>query len=156
MPTFNSWTGVDSPTLDGQYAPPIAQINTVGIPATKVGFASLNVATTQVLNGFLSSFANADYAEWPVMLQSGTYQLMLIGVENTDSPIIDVSLDGVVIATYDQYNAALTWNVVEFTNDVVVSDSGQHLLRVTIDGKNASSSAYTARISYLQLIRTGA
>jgi hypothetical protein len=94
---------------------------------------------------------NGAYGEAAFVLEEGTYDVELLVETSTNHCKVDLTLDGTVIATgIDMYSASLTRNVVKTTSGVTVTGSGRHLLRVTINGHNASSNAY---VLYLTCVR---
>lgn len=85
--------------------------------------------------------ANGDYIEITFPIKAGSYTLFLLGMTEPDAGIINWSIDGVLVATFDGYTAGIVHNVV-FTVAIVIAQSGMHTLRGTISGKNAGSSGF--------------
>lgn len=83
----------------------------------------------------------------------GTYTLILFGKTHTAYGIIDVDIDGDEIASFDLYGAN-TDNVRQVQTGITVSSAGIKTLKLRVDGKNASSSAYYCAFTYLALIKT--
>ena len=64
-----------------------------------------------------------------------------IGVASTSGGIATVKIDGVVVATVDQYAPSASWKKVMFESTGLVA--GSHKISITVTGtKNASSSNY--------------
>ena len=102
-----------------------------------------------------STAADADAIEFQVWLAKGTYTVVLHGEALSDSGILDIQIDGVEVASFDQYNGGAyghnkTWSQAA----IAIATSGIKTLKVIVDGKHASSSSYTARISSIYLNRT--
>jgi hypothetical protein len=91
---------------------------------------------------YQNAAANGDVFEHTVALAAGTYTFEVLGLTANSRGIIDWTLGGVALVTgQDWYSAALTYNVIK-SNSVTVATSGVYTLRGTINGKNASSTAY--------------
>jgi hypothetical protein len=99
-----------------------------------------------------TSAAQNDYYEWPIVLSSGVWNLLLHHRKSTNVGIYTVSLDGVSIGTIDGYAAAVAAGQDTITG--FTPTSGLHLLRFTMATKNAASSAYAANILAVSLRRT--
>lgn len=90
-----------------------------------------------------SASANADAFTHSCWLRAGTYNFKILGFTGPASPLVDWSLDGVNFTTgQDWYSAGATYNVVKTVGSVVVIGDGYHVLKGTVNGKNASSSSY--------------
>lgn len=96
-------------------------------------------------------WSNGDSVEVGFHLAAGTYTLYALGWTGNSFGIIDWSVDGVVVGTQDWYSVAATYSVVQSTANVVVPTSGNHTLRLTINGKNAGSSSYRWGLSKIWL-----
>lgn len=117
--------------------------------------------SSSALSGGLAGVAaaadadNSDYMEWQVNLAAGTYTLTGVFFRSTDRGIADWSLDGVSVGTYDMYGVA-GWNIVSEITGITVAADGNYTLRVTANGKNASSSDYVINHTSVTMTRTGA
>lgn len=98
---------------------------------------------------------DGDYMEWFVNLAAGTYNLTVVYRQATTSPIVDYKLDGVTVATVDQYGAAAE-NTVASATGITVAADGNYTLRALVNGKNASSTDYYMQTKTITLTRTGA
>lgn len=121
-----------------------------------VGGGSMTLAkdTGQIFNFFSypSTATNGDAAQTTISLKAGTYDVFVLGCSYNDRGIIDWSLNGVnFIAGQDWYSAGLVYNVVK-TGTLTVGTSGRHLLKATVNGKNASSSSYYAIITAIWFV----
>ena len=75
-------------------------------------------------------------------ITAGVYDIDLLGVTASSCGITDYYLDGTLIASGgDWYSSAANYNELKTIADVSIS-SGQHILTIKINGKNASSSDY--------------
>lgn len=125
------------------------------------GMTYTRVQASFLLSGGMSRQANSgdsdngDYMEWFVNLSAGTYTLTVVYRQATTSPIVDYKLDGVTVATVDQYGT-LTDNVVAAATGIVVAADGNYTLRALVNGKNASSTDYWMQTKTVTLTRTGA
>jgi hypothetical protein len=91
---------------------------------------------------YQNAAANGDIFEHTVALAAGTYTFEVLGLTANSRGIIDWTLGGSALVTgQDWYSAALTYNVIK-SNSVTVATSGVYTLRGTVNGKNASSTAY--------------
>ena len=90
--------------------------------------------------------ANGQYGDlgtyFPV---TGTFTVSVLGFTQNICGKVDWTLDGVSVGGtgvgQDWYSAATTYNVVK-TFSLTVSSIGYHILRFTVNGKNAGSSNY--------------
>lgn len=95
--------------------------------------------------------ANGDAAKINVILESGTYDFKVWGRKSNNLGIVDWSMDGTNFITgEDWYNASAVYGTT-FTGTVTIATSGKHILKVTTNGKNASSSDYYWLITAVQL-----
>lgn len=98
--------------------------------------------------------ANGDVHTYYVPpIEAGTYKLIFEGAKNTDRGKIDWTLDGVSIATgQDWYGTSAA---AQFTvTDVTVAKSGTHTLVGTMNGKNASSGDYEIYVAKVAFVKT--
>jgi hypothetical protein len=95
-----------------------------------------------------SAAADADSFTQSCVLGEGTYTLYILGETRTAGGKVDWTLDGASIATgQDWYSASNTPNVIKSIASIVIATGGRHILQGTINGKNASSSGYTLRLT---------
>ena len=105
---------------------------------------------------YLSSGAQNEYIEWPVLLASGTWRLDMQIRTDTNRGIATAALDGSSIGTMDGYAGVGANLVIQSITGITVASEGVQTLRLTMATKHASSSAYYLTLSMLVLTRTGA
>lgn len=92
--------------------------------------------------GYQNTQADGDAVQVPVLLKAATYDFEVLGTTDSNRGLIDWSMDGTNFVTgQDWYSASRVNNVVK-TGTVTIASDGRHLLKLTINGKNASSSSY--------------
>jgi hypothetical protein len=91
----------------------------------------------------LAATATGQYIEFTTpSIAAGTYQLQMMWKGNTSRGILNVKVDGTQVGgTLDQYASTQTYPTTTFGN-VTFSAGGTHKIRLTVTGKNSSSSAY--------------
>lgn len=105
--------------------------------------------SAQRYGGYVHQSAAADGDIWThsVNLETGNYTMYILCLTTSGSGILDLSMDGTDIWTgIDFYSGSTTKNVLKFSV-VAVSGSKRHVLRGTVNGKNASSSGHEIRIT---------
>lgn len=91
---------------------------------------------------FPSAHSNGLYIETTISLAAGSYTFSVLGQTESDACILDWTIDGVAVLTgQDWYSAGVVRNVVQ-TGTITVTKSGTHILRGTVNGKNASSTDF--------------
>ena len=78
-------------------------------------------------------------------VNAGTYQLQMQWKGNTNRGQLSLSVDGGAALTptsLDQYAATQTYPITTFTPNLTFSTTGTHTIKLTVTGKNASSSGY--------------
>jgi len=100
-----------------------------------------------------SSGGDGDNLSYKIPLVAGTYTLKFMYHAASDRPIVDIDIDGAEVASFDQYSASDVVTTGTQTN-ITISSSGIKTLKVRVDGKNASSSGYTATLMMICLYRT--
>lgn len=106
-----------------------------------------------------SSLADADdgdYISFYVCLAAGTYTLTVLYDKDNLRGIMEASLDGSVIGTYDAYTAGTTFNAVASFTSVAVATDGVYTFKLALNGKNASSTDYAWAADWFSFTRTGA
>ncbi len=102
-------------------------------------------ASTQLYNGwaFQSASANGDTFTHGFMVAEGTYTLYILGRHHTSAGRVDWYIDDVLIASaQDWYAGSTAPNITKTVSSITISEGGWHVLKGTINGKNASSSGY--------------
>lgn len=102
---------------------------------------------------FQSPGANSDQFKFSMILKAGSYTIKVLGISWNSAPLIDIDFKYHTDANYtnivtgqDWYSALTTYNVRKTATFTVTTD-GEQLFRVTVNGKNASSSGYTLIIT---------
>jgi len=100
--------------------------------------------------------ANADIIRFRRYLMAGNWEYRIVGVRFTDRPILKIQMNDAngdihIIGTHDLYGAFLVNHTVTgtFTLDV----SGYTSFFLINDGKNALSSGYGQRLTYMTMWR---
>lgn len=111
---------------------------------------------SQFLNGYLYNTSNADLdnISFPVALQKGTYTLKLLTFTQHASGILKIYINSDLVATWDLYTLADTFNVIKTQAAIVVATSGFKTLTLKVDGANGASIGHTLNITAISLIRT--
>lgn len=94
--------------------------------------------------GWVSFAANGvnDYIQYTTYhLPAGTYDLKLRYKAYNNRGIAQVQVDGSVVGSVDMYASAVAWSTASVAT-VTLAASGTHTVRLTVTGKNASSSGY--------------
>lgn len=113
---------------------------------------------SSVPDGYLWSYlyntaaADGDNITWNFRCPAGTYTLTYVGTGSTDSGIIDIYIDASEEGSKDCYLASRAGLRHEITS--ISLSAGAHTVKLTVDGKNASSSGYQARHAAIILTRT--
>lgn len=94
------------------------------------------------------------YVEHSIVLAAGTYVMTLVGQAQNVMGMQEVRIDGTLVGTVDWYSSAAVNNAYSPTLTFTVPTSGRHVLRLTANGKNASSTNYYVTVSYYVLIAT--
>ena len=102
-----------------------------------------------------SGNASTDYAEWLVLMASGTWRIDVVSLKGSNRGIITVSIDGISVGTCDFYNASDIKNVVIPIIGISIATSGIKTIRLATATKNASSTAYYMTPCMVHLLRTG-
>ncbi len=92
---------------------------------------------------FQSASANGDTFTHGFMVAEGTYTLYILGRHHTSAGRVDWYIDDVLIASaQDWYAGSTAPNITKTVSSITISEGGWHVLKGTINGKNASSSGY--------------
>lgn len=92
--------------------------------------------------------ANGDTFTHSFFVQAGTYTFNVLGETRSDQGIIDWYLDGTLIVSgQDWYTAGTSYNVHKAVAGIVIPVAGKHVLKGSINGKNAGSSNYFVRLT---------
>lgn len=114
--------------------------------------ANLAAAGSQIHNAYWAMGSGTINAKWLFKfagLAGDTFSLSMVVVTYNGSGILKCKVDGITIGTFDLYSASSTNNVKVIFGPTTLATDGYHDLELIVDAKNASSSAYNARISEL-------
>jgi len=122
------------------------------------GWATHTASATCIFGSTVATDVNndSDYIEWTLKVPAGDYKVVAVTVTGSNQGKADLTVDGgAVIDTMDCYTAGSVvnskWTSAEFT-----VTEGSHTIRLTKNGKNASSSSYTLQLIHVQLIKQDA
>lgn len=119
------------------------------------GTIDLLVDGAQLFNAYgeQHTAADGDIFQSTAYLRSGTYTMRTWGYVGTNRGKLDYQIDGVtVVSGQDWYSASNTRNVVKTGSvSIPIPTSGEHVLRVVVNGKNGSSSGYFFVITFIEL-----
>lgn len=101
------------------------------------------------------SASNHPYVDHSIMLAAGSYTVSAVGQFGNIYGLHEVWIDGTLVATLDWYTSATTDNNHLLTATFTLATSGRHTLRMTANGKNASSGNYYITVSYYWIALTG-
>lgn len=109
--------------------------------------------TSQYEGGFWYTSNDGIVYNYHPFVESGTYQVRLVGTSNTSCGKVDVSIDSAVVGTIDQYGS-LVYNKVYTIDSVAITGDGNHTLSLTVNGKNVASGGYYMTLNSIQLLKT--
>lgn len=118
-----------------------------------------NFAFSSAIAGALGSVydgspAQNHYGEWLVRLARGAYTVKVGHHKRTDSGIATFQLDGATFGTVDGYTTPDTADQVATIEGLSVPADGLHTIKMLMATKNASSSNYGFRLSFLFFLRS--
>ena len=153
----NTWVVMPSP-ISSSVSGGQAFIQTFGITPRKsnVNWNTPVITANVPFNVTIqSSGAQNDEIVYSLPMDAGTWDLSLVYSKGTAFGIATIQVDGVTVATVDQYAAAPAYGVVSTTTGITVATTGDHDIRIVMASKNASASAYYGDATSLILRRTG-
>lgn len=112
------------------------------------------VATGMYMNFLTKQASAADAADGDAFslsfwLKAGTYTMSVLGQHEVNNGKIDWKIDGSTVVSGQDWYAAATANNIIKTASVTVSGNGYHKLDGVINGKNASSSDFLFRLTWI-------
>ena len=127
-----------------------------GIYKSAVGTWAVAGASVIAGSQFNNSASQAinDELQYDVVLSEGTWSLSVTYGKTTAAGIMTRYLDSPSLGTIDAYNGSATNNNVSTISSISVSTTGRYVLKMKLESKNASSSAYRATLQQLTLRRT--
>jgi hypothetical protein len=101
----------------------------------------------------LNADGTGDYVDYTVTnVPAGTYAVKMLYKAHPSRGILNLKVDGTVLgSTLDQYSANPAYPENNF-GTVTFASTGNHTLRLTVTGKNASSGAYTLSADKFTLV----
>lgn len=108
-----------------------------------------NLNTSQIYNFFCeaAAAANGDTYVYEFSCKAGNYTLKTLGITQNSCGKLDYYVDGSLVASgQDWYTATTTFNVVKSLSITIPTD-GNHELVIIVNGKNASSVGFRARLT---------
>lgn len=147
--------------LGGYRGPDVGHVpETVNVVVLKPS-ATLGSITTQLWNNsqwairiYHNSVVN-NYLEYTVNLGVGEWSLSVWTARDTNKGIVTVTVDGTQVGTFDGYSYSLMENSERVVEGINIASAGNHLLRLTVTSKNASSSGYFQEVNHIRFTRTG-
>ena len=110
--------------------------------------------TAQNLAVLWTTAASTDGAEWThsVWLADGSYTLSIMGQTHNGRGKLDGYLDGSLLSgqTQDWYSSAAVYNAVK-TFTFTISDPGYRVIKLKVNGKNASSGGYNMSLTRMAI-----
>jgi endo-1,4-beta-D-glucanase Y len=168
--------GTSTVTLTGTsgsltHSAPVSLSVTTAISFLKFEAESLAVTTNGAVMAATQIDANASAGAWSLFngnstgdwvqftvpnVPAGTYSLRIDFKKNNNRGIIQVSVDGVNLgSTIDQYASPSVYTS-SAPGNVTFATAGNHTIRLTVTGKNASSSSFTVAADVFTLTPTSA
>lgn len=136
-------------------------VNVYGPAVASSGSWSVGIDAAQYFNTrrVLGTDATGHFITFTTQLQAGTWTMAFFYRIGTQNPILDIALstDGTnwtnVRTGLDTY-AATPAVGIDTTTGIVLTGSGRYWVRVTVNGKHASSSGHYAAFNRIQFVRT--
>lgn len=154
--TNGAWFWFGNSSEEGSIFCPQVSFNFIDVFKVAIGSAAITKAvdTGQYFNIIYTYVgANNDALEFPILLDSGIYDIEVLGNTYNSRPILDWKCDGNNFITgQDWYSAAIVRNVIK-TGALTIVSSGRHLIRCQINGRHASSSAYNIALTSIKFVR---
>ena len=141
--------------IGAQIFPTTADIWGEDITSIDGDTAQQAVATAQFYNTYTRQVpgSSGDIIERTFFLAEGTYNVYILGIEDTDCGIATWSIDGTnILVGDDWYAGATSYNSVTSIVNVVISGNGIHTIRSTITGNNGGSSGYKLKITKITIL----
>lgn len=133
-------------------------------PAWADWYAASTTPTRTQASGFIGggvltvgqAGVDGGYAEWQVATASGTFTLFALYTTDNYVAKFQMSIDGANVgALTDGYTAGAVHNNIYSATGLTLTE-GVHTIRISVNGKNASSSGYRVPVAWFSLERTGA
>jgi hypothetical protein len=140
-------SNVTAGVASGGTPPPTVTFEAESMSATTSGTPTITTQSDSSASGGVVAFVNATASgQWAQFttpsIVAGTYQVKFAYKHNTARGQHTVTIDGTQVGgTVDEYSSTSGYTTVTLGN--VTLAAGTHAIRLTITGKNGSSSAYT-------------
>lgn len=140
-------TAINTSTFDNVTTPSyvFAESESLAFTFSSAGSAGTN-SDSNASGGeyiYLNATAVGDWIQFTLPnANAGTYDVKMACKTYTARGILSLSIDGVTVGSnFDEYSSSSGYPTHDFGNATI--SSGSHLIRLTVAGKNSSSSAYT-------------
>jgi len=98
---------------------------------------------------------DGDKVRYVMFMSKGTYTLKyLCSLSAANSAIVSFDIDGVLVASFDAYNAVNWYNRIFTQAGITVGASGYHTLDMYSNGNNPASGSYSVTSSGIDLVPT--
>lgn len=120
------------------------------------GTATLTTHTNRFLGKifYTTSTLINDEIHYKVYLTKGTYTFKYHSDKSTTCGIVTVRIDNTIINTYDQYYAGTEYDQEFEETGIVISKSKLYTIKLKVESKNASATAYRIYVGILTFFRT--
>lgn len=98
--------------------------------------------------------ANGNWIAWDVVLAAGTWQLDNLFLVDNDSGKVQTSVNAVNVGSLTDLYAASADAIKQTVSGIVVAATALLRVKLTVNGKNASSSGYLARFQSFSMTKT--
>ena len=117
---------------------------------------SVNQQFIHILAGvfYNSSNANNDEISYKIELSAGTYTLNILTTLGESRGIMKWYIDDIEVASFDNYSASPTFNVVKQQIGIFIPTIGLKTLKLKVVGKNPLATGYCAFLQNISLWRT--
>lgn len=98
--------------------------------------------------------ADADKISYRAYLDAAIYTLRILAHQGPTSGIMDIRIDGTLVATFDHYAAGFIANVPRTQSGIVIAAPGKKTITLEVNGKNPLSTDFFLLYSFLAAWRT--
>jgi len=131
------------------------QITPAFTPSRSQGFSTISINASYIFchsrnaSGFIG-----DYMAWDLGIAKGTWSFELLFNSEVNRGILTLQIDQVEKATIDTYSATPTYNLRQTITGIIIPISKKIELKLIVNSKNPSSSAYYLAFLGAKLTRT--
>ncbi len=126
----------------------------IGAGTYRRGVNALSNYNCYLDNGTALQSADGDNISYSVYIPAGTYTLEMVHRGLSTGGIVDIDIDAVEVASFDNYDTGETFNEISTQAGIVIASSGLKTLKLRLDGKNGASSDYQMTVALIVLWRT--